>query len=245
MGGDQVQIDILMKDYATMRDEVLLHFRNTKLHLKHFQAFMAAGLAVTWYLFFVADPKRLQEFVTAIGIGRGDLILYITFGLDIISYYFAFDILDSYYCIFLAAARLSNIEDQINGTWGRRLLVWEKFQQEPFAIFGGSRVAISAYQLFLIAVVSLAIPLICYVVLSTVDVNNLKHRGWLWVAVIFCIGAFLWFLYAFYDVFAFRRKESLHVIAQVVAGAKVETKSPLARLLQFVLRLLSGNNTLK
>lgn len=136
MISEGTQIDILMKEYATMREEVLLHFRNTKLHTRYFQLFFTAALVIIWYLFFVADvpakdaagkevSDHLQDILTTIGIKKADLLLYLISALDITSYYFAFDILNSYFCVFLAAARLANIEKQINDTWGRKLLIWE------------------------------------------------------------------------------------------------------------------------
>jgi hypothetical protein len=206
---EEMQTDILMKEYASMREEVLLHFKNAKLHLKHFQGFI-------WYVFFASESGRLQEvIITAIGITRADLVLFIVFALNMVSYYFAFDILDSYFCIFLAAARLANIEEQINKMWRRNLLVWESmFQKDKVAIFGASRVAITVYQLMLVGIISLVLPFLCYLRLITSD--NLSRPSLGWIAIGLGVAAFLWFLYAVYDVFVFRRTESRSVIDKMV-----------------------------
>ena len=61
--------EILMKEYAGMREEVLLHFRNAKLHLKYSQAFIAVAAAAAWYVFFgpghastsIVEPLKLKQ----------------------------------------------------------------------------------------------------------------------------------------------------------------------------------------
>jgi hypothetical protein len=217
MTSDDMQIDILMKEYASMKEEAMFHFRNAKLHLKHFQALVAAVLVIAWYTLFVADSARLNAVVKVIGITNSDLILYTVFALDFISYYFSFDILDSYFCMFLAGARLANIEEQINATWGRRLMIWEsKFQSQPVSIFGASRITITAYQILLVFIVSLCAPLYCYWRLR--GSNDLSYPCILYFAVAFGVLAFCWFSYAFFAIFAETVKKARNVMNKIVSG---------------------------
>jgi hypothetical protein len=110
---DEASIEILMKKYALLREEVLFHFKNAKLHIKHFQWFIAGCVAIGVYLIFPTDSRQVNGVITVIGITTDDLFLYVVWALSVLSYYFAFDILDSYFCMFLAGARLANIEEQI------------------------------------------------------------------------------------------------------------------------------------
>src|SRR5437660_8928583 len=104
-----------------MREELLLQVRNTKLHRKHASAFVAAALALAWYGFLIPGAAA-EGLAKTLHLQQGDLTLLLVFALDIVSFYFAFDILDSYYCLFLAAARLASIEKQINQVIGQRLM---------------------------------------------------------------------------------------------------------------------------
>lgn len=240
MISEGTQIDILMKEYATMREEVLLHFRNTKLHTRYFQLFFTAALVIIWYLFFVADvpakdaagkevSDHLQDILTTIGIKKADLLLYLISALDITSYYFAFDILDSYFCVFLAAARLANIEKQINDTWGRKLLIWEsEFQSHVVATFGVSRVAITLYQLLLVAGVSLLLPIYCFYRLFVSQ--NLTHAALSWVAIRVCLILFVWFIYAFVSDFSIKKAHALRVMDLIVTGGNWDQINKLYRL---------------
>ena len=212
----QDETDILMREYATFRDEVLLHFKNTKLHTRYFQAFFAAGLAVAWYAFFLAKPEQLSEALESAKINRADLLLYIFFALDVTSYYFAFDILDSYYCTFLAANQIANVEKRINKIFGKNVLIWEsEFQPKPIIRFGSSRLTITIYQLSLVAVVSAAFPLYCYDQLSqsgaVTQLLMLKVANW------FCVISFVWFVICFVETFFFKPRLVEKLLSKLTA----------------------------
>jgi len=59
--------------------------------------------------------------------------------------------LDCYFCVFVAAARLASIEDQINKKMQAPLLIWETIYIEQKEIaFGWSRLMITGIQMFLV-----------------------------------------------------------------------------------------------
>jgi uncharacterized membrane protein (DUF373 family) len=142
------EAQILMQEFASMREELLLQVRNTKLHIKHALAFLGAALALVWYLFLVQGSGTEHQSAAGnlskiLNITQGDLIIFVVFSLDILSFYFAFDILDSYYCLFLAAARLSSIEKRINHITEQRLMVWESQFANHAVSKGWSRITLS------------------------------------------------------------------------------------------------------
>jgi hypothetical protein len=243
MSQDEMQVDILMKEYATMREEILLHFKNAKLHLKHFQAYVAASFAIASYLFFSADAGRVTAITNAIGIAEPDLVFFVVFALNIVSYYFAFDILDSYFCIYLAGARAANIECQINGITNQKLLIWEsEFQSKVVAKLGTSRVLITVYQLVLVGFVGVALPLICYSQLEVVrELQTMRQLqagtqlevpvhliwpGWVTLARGFAVGAFAVFLCAVVDTFAIRPSWARRVITIIAPPKTLNPKCP-------------------
>jgi hypothetical protein len=229
-----MQVDILMKEYATVREEVLLHLKNAKLHLKHFQGYIAASFAIASYLFFSAEPGRVTAITNAIGMSETDLVFFVVFALNVASYYFALDILDSYFCMYLAAAQAANIESQINKITHRKLLIWEsEFQSEAVAIWGTSRVLVTVYQLFLVGFVAVAIPLKCYSLLEAARQSQVAAQlqtaaqlltpvhliwpDWVGLARGFAVGAFVVFLLAFIDTFFIRPRWARRVIGDIVA----------------------------
>ena len=195
---DELLIEILMKEYATLREEILFHFKEAKLPAKYLQIFIAGSAVVGYYLLFHVDAGTLS---TGLGINvttRG-LFIWFLFAMNFVSYYFVFDILDSYFCIFLAAARIINIEEQINNRLGMPLLVWEsKFQLEDAVRFGTSRATITRIQITIIFLVSFALPVALYVWLwfsSTCAQKILQV-----ITTTICAAMFGWFIYASYRV---------------------------------------------
>src|SRR6185295_10034909 len=103
---DAAQIDILMKEYTSLREEILFHFKEAKLPAKYLQIFVAGTLVILYYIVFVIDVSKLPGFTVH------GLLIWLLPIINVISYYFAFDILDSYFCIFLAGARNRLIEQE-------------------------------------------------------------------------------------------------------------------------------------
>jgi hypothetical protein len=206
--------EILMQEFATMREELLLQVKNTKLHLKHALAFLGAALAVVWYVFFVQGAAA-EGLTKALDIQKSDLTVLVVFALDILSFYFAFDILDSYYCLFLAAARLASIEKQVNEIIRPRLMVWESQFAKHSISMGWSRVTITIYQLVLVFAVSCGLPLWAYYRLLQGPLTwPILPCIFMAIAVIF----FCWFSWCFIDVFVIRRKGARRIMDDIVAG---------------------------
>lgn len=96
----KVLLDLLMKKYALLREEIMFYARTAKLHTRYFQAFFAGSLIILWYLFFVAETSKFEAILEAINLNRGDVVLFFLFATNVTAFYFAFDLLDWYYCVF-------------------------------------------------------------------------------------------------------------------------------------------------
>jgi hypothetical protein len=233
----KVQIDILMKKYALLREEVMFYSRTAKLHTKYFQIFFAAGLAISWYLFFLAKPDKVEDIdkladiLKAIGMTDRELIISFVFALDITAYYFAFDILDCYYCIFLAGARLADIEDQINSRIGSKILIWDsQFQKLDSVIHAPSRMTITLYQMALVVAVSCIIPLVVYwkVLRKSFDTGECVILPIMAAAV--CLFLSARFAYVCYILFKKERAEGpLEAIRKIHRDNEIAAKSPAAK----------------
>jgi hypothetical protein len=210
---DTAEIDILMKEYATLRDEILFHFKEAKLPAKYLQIFVPGAIVIIYYVMFgISDEslKRAAPLVT-----RTQMLIWILPIMNFISFYFAFDIVDSYYCIFLAGGRLRKTEERINELLHRPILVWEAFQAKDEIIRGISRTCISVIQMAIVLLLSLG-PLLAYF-------------GYLWpqatsrekVALLFesalSVGMSALFIYACYRVFLKERDRIYAVLTNTIA----------------------------
>lgn len=214
MTPSELHVDVLMKEYTAMREEVLLHFRNAKLHLKHFQAFIALILAVASYLFFSSDADRVGKIISLMALSKVDVAFFAIFALDMVSFYFAFDILDSYFCMYLAAARLANIEKQINAETKKNTLIWEsRFQSTKVATLGFSRVLITVYQLVLVAIIGVWVPFFCY---TQLEAHKLERPWMVATARGAALACFAVFLISFIDVFFVRPGMARRTIDRIV-----------------------------
>ena len=203
-----------MKKYALLRVEVMFHLASAKSHTKYFQAFFVGFLFIAWYLFFAADPKTLSHMLEVVSLTKVDMLVYLLIAMNITSYYFAIDILDSYFCIFLAGTRLANIEDQVNRRAGTPLLIWElRFQLNDFVRFGVSRVAITYYQMLIIFMASFLFPLFDYCRLWSL--TDSVHRTELGIASLIAVLLLLLFIYTWHDVFITKRRQLIEILQQV------------------------------
>jgi hypothetical protein len=208
-----------MKKYALLREEIMFYLRTAKLHTKYFQAFFAGSLIIVWYLFFVAEEKKFDAILLAINFKRADVVLFFLFATNITAFYFAFDILDCYYCINLASARLSSIERRVNNDMGSTLLIWEtKFQPQPEIRFGTSRSSITGIQIFIVVFVACGFPLYCYIRLWMVADNCQVY--WIGAAFLVCVSLSIWFIWSFYDVFWKQREQPRRIINEILEGKR-------------------------
>jgi len=69
----KIEVDVLMKKYGLLREEVMFYLRTAKLHTRYFQAFFGGSLLIVWYLFFYANQDRFDHVLTAIHITPGQL----------------------------------------------------------------------------------------------------------------------------------------------------------------------------
>ena len=214
-----IEISILMQKYALLREEVMFHFKASKLHTRYFHAFFAACLTVGWYLYFVAKEEQLTEKLSTIGMTQRELLIFLIGAFDITSYYYAFDILDCYFCMFLAGARLANIEEQINSGVGSTVLLWEsKFQSETVAKFGPSRMAITTLQMIIVFLISFCFPLVVYGLLWSS--SSCTERLLLAAAALVSTGMLVWFAYSCYDIFSDTKKEKMRSVIKKLEHEK-------------------------
>ena len=194
----------------------MFHLASAKSHTKYFQAFFVGFLFIAWYLFFAADPKTLSHMLEVVSLTKVDMLVYLLIAMNITSYYFAIDILDSYFCIFLAGTRLANIEDQVNRRAGTPLLIWElRFQLNDFVRFGVSRVAITYYQMLIILYLW---PRFYFHFLSIAGYGprlDSVHRTELGIASLIAVLLLLLFIYTWHDVFITKRRQLIEILQQV------------------------------
>lgn len=210
---DAAEIDILMKEYPSLREEILFHFKEAKLPAKYLQIFVAGAIVIIYYVMFGISDESLQR---APLVTRTQMLIWILPIINFISFYFAFDIVDSYYCIFLAAGRLRKTEERINELLHRPILVMEVFQAKQEIIRGISRTCISVVQMVIVLLLSLGLPLLAY-------------YGYLWpqatssqkVALFFesalSAGMSALFIYTFYRVFLQERDRIYAVLTHTIA----------------------------
>jgi hypothetical protein len=212
-------LDLLMKKYALLREEIMFYARTAKLHTRYFQAFFAGTLIILWYLFFVAEASKFDAILQAIRLSRSDVVLFFLFATNITAFYFAFDILDCYYCVFLASARLQSIENQVNKELGSTLLIWEsKFQLQDEIRFGTSRVAITIIQVIIVIFVACVFPLYCYWRLWIVAEHY--QTFWITIAAVVCVLLSIAFIWSFFDVFFTKREQPLRIVNEILQGKR-------------------------
>ena len=207
----KVQIDILMKKYEMLRQEVLFQLKESKLPAKYLQIFVAGSLVVIYSLIFNVHEKELAEVLP--GLTNRDLLIPFLIAMNVTSYYFVYDILDSYFCIFLAGGRLADIEEQINGKVGTHILIWDsQIQKHPVNRSGKSRIAVSIVQTLIILTFSVALPVLVY---GYLWYHTSEQRILLIIASIISVVLFGVFIYVCIDVLFTKRDESYRAIQQI------------------------------
>lgn len=207
----KVQIDILMKKYELLRQEVLFQLKESKLPAKYLQIFVAGSLVVIYYLLFNVHTEELSEVLP--GLTKRNLLIPFLIAMNVTSYYFVYDILDSYFCIFLAGGRLADIEEQINSKVGTRILIWDsQFQRHQVNRSGKSRIAVTLVQTLIILTFSVALPILVYWYLWF---YTSEQRTLLIIATIISVVLFGVFIYVCIDVLFTKRDEPYRVIQQI------------------------------
>lgn len=220
----KLEVDVLMKKYGFLREEIMFYLRTAKLHTKYFQAFFGGSLLIVWYLFFYAEKKRFDEVLAAIQVIPSELFAFVMLATNITAYYFAFDLLDCYFCVFVAGARLANIEDQINEKSRATLLIWETMYIEQKEIaFGWSRRMITGMQIMLVVFTAFLFPLFCYwqiFVLTPLSLRSDRLLILLGAGSVLCVVLFLMFAIIFVKVFITKRHEPRRVISEIWQGKR-------------------------
>lgn len=220
----KLEVDVLIKKYGFLREEVMFYLRTAKLHTRYFQAVSGGSLLIIWYLFFYANPKQFEGVLTAIQVTPSLLFAFVILATNITAFYFAFDLLDCYFCVFVAGARLASIEDQINEKMRTPLLMWETMYIEQNEIaLGWSRRMITGIQVALVFLVAFVFPLFCYwriFVLADVSQRSEPLFALLIAGVILCVVLFFMFVFVFIRVFITKRHEPRRVISEIMAGKR-------------------------
>lgn len=111
------EVEILLQEYSLLRAEVMDRAKETKSHIRYFQAFAVILLAILSA--YVSQPSGSRLLIPWWILEVG-LFVLIT-----IADYMVFDLLESYFTISAVAALLAVLEEQINAIMGKRLLLWE------------------------------------------------------------------------------------------------------------------------
>ena len=155
--------DLLMKKYGYLRIEVMFHLQSVKSHARYFQVFMGGSLVAIWYVVSNLPNKEiLQEFLN-LGISKEYLLVLLMVTITTVSYYFVFDLLDSFYSMMLVGARLWMIEEQINNLGRHPFLIWESLQAAFMGADSPPRVILGFFQFMLVILFSVAMPLYFYI----------------------------------------------------------------------------------
>ena len=111
------EVDLLMKKYVLLKQEIYLHSGYYKSHIKSFQLLMGGLMA---FFGFVLSGKIPTPSEANWWLWWG----FATF-LWVVVQYLVFDLWEAQYAIMLISARIATIEEMINSRFRKRLLVWE------------------------------------------------------------------------------------------------------------------------
>jgi hypothetical protein len=211
---DAAEIDILMKEYPSLREEILFHFKEAKLPAKYLQIFVAGAIVIIYYVMFGISDEAFKK---APLLTRTQMLMWILPVINFISFYFAFDIVDSYYCIFLAAGRLRKTEERINQLLHRPILVVEAFQAKHEIINGISRMCISVVQMLIVLLLSLVLPLLAYLGYLWPQATTSAQKAALIFESALSVGMSALFIYTCYRVFRKERDRIYAVLTRTVA----------------------------
>jgi hypothetical protein len=179
--------EILLRKYALLRQEIWLHIGFFKGHVTKFQlagtAILAAGAYVLSHVELLPNRENWWVWWFAVTL------------FPVMCNYLAFDIIESQYAIILIGERLATIEEEINRSVGRRLLIWETMVSPTFwqgirpmkgvinpdwflSVFGGM-IALSD---------AVVIPTLLYRILWNVGANGVWRRAALILGVMLAVG---------------------------------------------------------
>lgn len=194
--------DLLMKKYSLLREEVMFYLQLVKSQVKYLQIFIAGFLVILWYIFSnisaeLSAVKALEQY----GVSTELIILMVMLSITTACLYLILDISDSFCGIFIAAARLYTIEEELNRLAGRRILIWEtQAQIRHIGHWIFPRRLLRVVQVTIIAFFSVVIPEFFYL--------QLWQKGWhpimVFIAAFYTVACFCLSIYAYHY--------SLHIV---------------------------------
>ncbi|HEV7516558.1 MAG TPA: hypothetical protein VGR07_09690 [Thermoanaerobaculia bacterium] len=119
-----ITVDLLMRKYSLLKQEVWLHIGFYKAHVARFQLMGTAILAAAAYVIAHAELLPTQQ--------NWWLWWLATTLIPVMANYLTFDIFESQYAMILLGERMATIEEDINRIVGRRILIWEVFGSPKF-----------------------------------------------------------------------------------------------------------------
>lgn len=117
------KVDVLMRKYALLKQEIINTDTAYKTHLLRFMFFLPATVALVTYLTRNESFAKQMQFATLLN-SRGFWIAITYLAIFIVSYR-VFDLIECQYKIIALGARLHSLEKTINKRAGERLLIWE------------------------------------------------------------------------------------------------------------------------
>lgn len=111
---NQAEADLLMKEYISLRSEIMDYVKLYGQHIRHVTAVLTITVALLSFAEKVDNIAHSFVFWFFVGITVTTAVSY-----------YAFDALNAHYAMFATAARAALIEDMINERAGKVLLLWE------------------------------------------------------------------------------------------------------------------------
>jgi hypothetical protein len=195
----ETKIELAMKEYTLLRQEIWLHIGFFKGHVTKFQLMGSAILAVGAYVLSNATLFPNHDNWWAWWVGATIV--------PILCHYLIFDVIGTQYAIILLGERVATLEEELNAYMERRLFIWETLVTPLFwrrfrpmqgvinpdwflGFFGG---VIAVFN-------SLLVPIFLYAVLWKIQPESLAMKSAIWGG----LGAAITFtcitLYAYWRV---------------------------------------------
>jgi hypothetical protein len=184
----ELTVDVLMRKYGLLKQEVWLHIGFYKSHVARFQLMGAALFAVGAYIATHSEllPNHNSWWYWWVAASF----------IPVLANFLMFDIIESQYATILLADRMATIEEDINQTLGKRVLIWETFGSPRFwsvfkplpGVFNPDWF-LSAFGVIIAIANAVAIPCYIYWRLWSIAAASAPRRVAALLGVVFAISA--------------------------------------------------------
>jgi hypothetical protein len=198
---DEQKIDILMKEYGSVRDDIQQTINRAKAHIRHFQIVLTAIIAL-----FAVVIRKDTDIATSIAFW-----IFVMYSITTIVSYVVFDMVEIQYGIQIGGARCGVLEEMVNKRANEALLVWETEMADrlfdPFSPIPGvlhPSFFLTTYQIIVIGMAMFSVP--AYFIYAFWDHAPLLARYLVWINIAYSIISFVVFSWSLSTVLIFVRK---------------------------------------